>query len=71
MDGPPLGTAHPGVHEHPGPGLKLRRFGIDAPEKAIVGAIERHDDIFQMYALVGDAQCMNHGLLRRIALSQP
>ena len=51
--------------------LQLRRLGVDAAEEMIVGAIEEDDHVFQMLALVGDAQGMDHRLLLLVALAQP
>ena len=51
--------------------LQLRRFGIDAADKMVVRAVEKHQHVFQMFALAGDTQRMNHRLLMGIALAQP
>ena len=50
---------------------QLRRPGVDAPLEFVARAIEQHQDIFQMLALLGNAQGMDHRLLMDIALTQP
>ena len=43
--------------------MQLGGSGVDAAEEMVVGAIEEDHHVFQMLALVGDAQGMDHRLL--------